>query len=303
MNISNLLGDSVPVYKPTYTPAPPAPVFNFITYHPQNDFDAPMSPCVSPAPVFNYFDAPMSPCVPPAPVFNFITYHPENDFDVLMSPCVPLASQTNASMPSASDDLLISPDPFLTFLSPSTPLPALSASDNLLLPDTLLKSSSTPPPPLSIVSPLVTSFRLAALTLNPGFVDTGGATSFAERYPQKDVQPPRFCVRGSQSDAVKLGQAERKARRVENTEQLNEGVANIIELQDNAIKSLSEKLFVNKKVIWSLINGESHYLKTRGPNGFNALVHKATEEMNDGMFSPFSILTKTNVVCHRTQSW
>ena len=122
--------------------------------------------------------------------------------------------------------------------------------------------------------------------LNQGFVDTGGATSFAQRHPLKDIQAPQFRVRGSKSDALKLSQAEDRALKAGKVDHLQEGVKAIIKVWDDAIKDLSNKLSVHEKVIRTLINGETHYVKQRRPNAFNALVHKATEEINNGM-SPF----------------
>ena len=118
--------------------------------------------------------------------------------------------------------------------------------------------------------------------LKSTFVDTGGATSFASRNPLKNIQPPRFQVRNSKSDAVKLGQAAEIAARSQKAEDLKIGVDNIIKSRDRDIHELSEQLDVTEQRIQKLVNGETHYKKRREPNMFNALVHKATDEMNTG---------------------
>jgi hypothetical protein len=123
---------------------------------------------------------------------------------------------------------------------------------------------------------------LAVPILKPTFVDTGGATSFASRNPLKDIQPPRFRVRNSKSDAVKLGQAAKIAARSQKTEDLKNGVDAILKSRDREIKDLSEQLDVSERIIQKLVNGETNYTKHREPNMFNALVHKATDEMNTG---------------------
>jgi isopropylmalate/homocitrate/citramalate synthase len=129
--------------------------------------------------------------------------------------------------------------------------------------------------------------------LNSTFVDTGGATSFASRNPLKDIQPPRIRVCGSKSDAVKLGQAAGIAARSQNVDDLKIGVDTIIMSQDREIKDLAEQLDVSEKRIQKLVNGETYYKKHREPNMFNALVHKATDEMNTGKFY-LRKLTKTD---------
>jgi hypothetical protein len=85
---------------------------------------------------------------------------------------------------------------------------------------------------------------------------------------------------------MKLAQAERSAQKADNAVKLQEGVDEIIKLRDDAIKNLADNLSVHEKVIQNLVNGGTHYVKHRRPGAFNALVHKATGEMNDGM-SPF----------------
>jgi hypothetical protein len=147
---------------------------------------------------------------------------------------------------------------------------SLSTPSNVpLLPDTVLANLASPRPSIPV--------------LNPGFVDTGGATSFAQRHPQKDIQVPRSRLRGSKSDAVKFSQAEMRAQKADKAGNLQEGVEAIIKLRDDAIKDLADKLSVHEKVIQNLVNGGTHYVKHRRPGAFNALVHKATGEMNDGM--------------------
>ena len=73
---------------------------------------------------------------------------------------------------------------------------------------------------------------------------------------------------------------------------LQEGVEAIINLWDHAIKDLADRLSVHVKVIQNLVNGGTHYVKRRRPGAFNALVHKATGEMNDGMSPSLSMLTE-----------
>ena len=122
--------------------------------------------------------------------------------------------------------------------------------------------------------------------LNQGFVNTGGATSFTQRHPLKDMQTPQLRVRKPTTDATKLGRAERSAQKADKAGKLQEGVDAIIKLRDQAIKDLADNLSVHEKAIQTLVNGGTHYVKHRRPGAFNALVHKATGEMNDGM-SPF----------------
>ena len=113
-------------------------------------------------------------------------------------------------------------------------------SNASLLPDTVL----APP------RPSITVF-------NSGFVNTGGATSFAQRHPLKDVQVPRSHLCGSKSDAMKLSQAEMRAQKADKAAHLQEGVEEIIKLQDHTIKDLADKLSVHEKVIQKLKWGDS----------------------------------------------
>jgi len=48
------------------------------------------------------------------------------------------------------------------------------------------------------------------------------------------------------------------------------------------MKDLAQELDMTEKAIWTLVNGEMHYVKHRKPNMYNTLVHKAKSEMNDG---------------------
>lgn len=154
------------------------------------------------------------------------------------------------------------------------------------LPNTLpMPPPGQPPRPSTVTTRTPSISSLATTFPHRPFVDTGGATSFASRNPLKDVQPPRFRVRNSKSDAVKLGQAERIAARARNTEELRNGVDAIIRNRDREIKDLAEQLDVGERNIRVLINGDTHYKKHREPNMFNALVHKATYEMNTGNIS------------------
>jgi hypothetical protein len=75
-----------------------------------------------------------------------------------------------------------------------------------------------------------------------------------------------------------LSQAEMRAQKADKAGHLQEGVEAIIKLRDH--------------VIQNLVNGGTHYVKHRRPGAFNALVHKATGEMNDGMSLPLSMLTE-----------
>ena len=97
--------------------------------------------------------------------------------------------------------------------------------------------------------------RPSIMVFNSGFVDTGGATSFAQRHPLKDVQVPRSHLHGSKSDAMKLSQAEMRAQKADKAAHLQEGVGEIIKLRDHAIKDLADKLSVHEKVIQKLVNG------------------------------------------------
>jgi hypothetical protein len=116
-----------------------------------------------------------------------------------------------------------------------------------------------------------------------GFVDTGGATTFASRNPLKDIQPPRFRICDSQTDAAKLGRAEMRLKRDGKADALREGVDVIIKSRDAAIKDLAQELDMTEKAVRTLVNGETHYVKHRKPSMYNALVHKVNSEMNDGM--------------------
>ena len=89
-------------------------------------------------------------------------------------------------------------------------------------------------------------------------------------------------MRASKSDALKLGCAERAAAKSLKAEELKNGVEVIIKSRDRDVKELSEQLDISEQKIQNLINGETHYKKPREPNMFNALVHKMTEEMNQG---------------------
>ena len=191
---------------------------------------------------------------------------------VLLQPSLPNVSPspsesppTVAFLPSGVNSVLVVSSP----LPPAQPAPPNAQPEK-------------PVGPLTII-PLSTPSLSTAPTLSKqAFVDTGGATCFAERNPLKDVQPSRFRVRTSQSDAVKLGQAERKAARSQKADELKDGVDAIVKSRDDRIKDLSERLSVTEKVIRTLVNGETHYKKHRQPNVFNALVHRATDEMNTG---------------------
>jgi hypothetical protein len=97
--------------------------------------------------------------------------------------------------------------------------------------------------------------------LNPGFVNTRGATSFAQQHPLRDVQTPCFCVHGSKSIAVKLDKAKRKLHKAEKAAQLQEGVDAIIKLWNQDFKNLAEKVSVDEKIIQNLVNGGTHYVK------------------------------------------
>jgi hypothetical protein len=277
MDISHLL--SSPVYRPStsiHVPATAALAFTFIPYIPQSTVPSPCNPPVTSQSTALANDLTVNPTfVPllPVPVLLPILQVP-----ILSSISSP---QFSPLTPSSSNQIAI---PHI----PDIPLPTPQA--NSLLASSLL----TPTPTLSIVPPSSVSARFSSPILQPGFVDTGGSTSFAQRHPLKDVQVPRFRVRGSKSDAVKLDQAERRAQKADKAEQLQEGIDIIIKLRDLAIKDLADKLSVHEKVIQTLVNGGTHYVKHRRPGAFNALVHKATGEMNIGM-SPFLSLGLANL--------
>ena len=78
---------------------------------------------------------------------------------------------------------------------------------------------------------------------------------------------------------MKLGEAERRLRKAEKASQLQEGVDTI---RDHAIKELGDKLDVHEKIIRNIVNGGTHYVKHCCAGAFNALIHKATGEMNGG---------------------
>ena len=163
-----------------------------------------------------------------------------------------------------------SPQPF----EAATPLPSPQAD-----------FSPLPAPSPTLAPSIVHSTSAKPSSTHPlkeGFADTGGATTFASRNPLKDVQPPRFRFRDSQTDAAKLGRAEKKLKRDRKADSLSEGVEGIINSRDAAIKDLAQDLDMTEKAIRTLVNGETHYVKRRKPSMYNALVHKAKSEMNDG---------------------
>jgi hypothetical protein len=214
------------------------------------------------------------------------------DLSRLLSSPSPVCPTTTTDVPLTTTFIPYIPEPSVPplcdppFASPQITHPALplSTPQSNSLP---AASSSTAIP--DFIPSLPSSARPSVPIVNPGFVDTGGATSFAQRHPLKDVQAPRFRNRGSRSDAVKLSNAERKLHKAEKAAQLQEGVDTIIELRNQAIKDLAEKVSVHENVIHKLVNGGTHYVKHRQPGAFNALVHKAAGEMNDGKLPCFSI--------------
>ena len=156
--------------------------------------------------------------------------------------------------------------------------PELNRSLTCTLSESQLGSNSPPLPPPGQPARSLPVHSVLKST----FVDTGGATSFASQNPLKDIQLPRFRVCNSKSDAVKLGQAAEIAARSQKAEDLKIGVDNIIKSRDRDIHELSEQLDVTEQRIQKLVNGETHYKKCHEPNMFNALVQKATDEMNTG---------------------
>ena len=157
-----------------------------------------------------------------------------------------------------------------------------------------LPAPGQPATPSTVITPSISS-DTAPILPKQVFVDTGGATCFADRNPLKDVQPPRFRVRKSKSDAMKLGQAERIAARAQKAEQLKKGIDAIVNSRDREIRDLSEQLDVTEQNIRKLVNGETNYKKHRKPNIFNALVHKMTDEMNMGNITlPFILRNLTD---------
>ncbi|KIJ92384.1 hypothetical protein K443DRAFT_13644 [Laccaria amethystina LaAM-08-1] len=130
-----------------------------------------------------------------------------------------------------------SPSPQLVHATPPLPSPQADFSS---LP------APGPTPPASIVQ-RTSAKPSSTVTLKEGFVDTGGATTFASRNPLKDIQAPRFRIRESQSDATKLGRAEKKLRRDEKAGTLREGVDGIMKSRDAAIKDLAQELDLTEK--------------------------------------------------------
>ena len=103
---------------------------------------------------------------------------------------------------------------------------------------------------------------------------------------------------------VKLGEAERKLRKAEKASQLQDGVNTIIKLRDHTIKELGDKLDVHEKIIQNIVNGGTHYVKHRCAGAFNALVHKATGEINSGksLFFTLGLLALILAYC-RSRDW
>lgn len=265
-----------------FSPVPPTASIDtptFITYVPELS-----APSLSGAPQCN-----ASPNIQPVSALPFFRpFVSEFIFPDLStpSPSTQLPGPPSTQLPSPPSTQLSSPpSPPCTQL-PSPPCPQLPGPP-IPLPTPQLNplpasGSPIPSPPITSVPPLENSARPSVPFLKVNFVDTGGATSFAQRHPLKDVQIPRFRVCGSKSDAVKLGEAERKLRKAEKASQLQEGVDAIIKLRDHAIKELGDKLDVHEKIIRNIVNAGTHYVKHRRAGAFNALVHKATGEMNGG---------------------
>ena len=121
-----------------------------------------------------------------------------------------------------------------------------------------------------------------------GFVDTGGATSFVQRHPLKDVQVPWYYIHGSKNDTIKSSQSQKKVQAADKAAQLHKGVDIIIQAQDNTIEDLAAKLSMKPKAIHVIINSETNYTKQHHPNTFNALIHKTMIDMNNGISYFFS---------------
>jgi hypothetical protein len=272
MDLSHLLSNASPGYVHQPTPVDPdAPSL----YFESDMFDSHLLSMLgdtAPAP---------DPYSPPTPVNNA----PPINFDFVEYPYDGLESLTAPHLDPPPTSVLPQhaawPLPTLP-ITLRSPLPASPPQEH--------PSLDSPAPLTQAALPNTTSARpsLPAPILKDGFVDSGGATTFATRHPLKDVQPPRFRVRQSKSDAVKLGQAERKKLRESKAEELKEGVDAIIKSRDVSIKVLAEQLSIAEKTIQTLVNGATHYVKHRKPSVYNALVHKAKVELNDGthLFPP-----------------
>ena len=196
--------------------------------------------------------------------------------------------------PSNHAPVITPQPPLVDIVLPSEPGPTV-IPDPVILPGLSPPAKSSPPlsapfitqpeqlaRPLTTIPPIPSSLNSVSTLSTRVFVDTGGATSFAGRHPLKDVQEPRFRVRGSKTDAAKLHEAVKVAERAEKATNLKDGVDAIVKSRDSEIKELSERLCVTEKTIRTLVNGETHYKKRREPNTFNALVHMASNEMNSG---------------------
>jgi hypothetical protein len=209
---------------------------------------------------------------------DFLPYHPNGpEIHAVAAPPVFTSSPPLWIFPPVHD----LPQPQVSQYQPPSPsAQPVEAAPPLPTPQAILLSLPAPGPPL-VVQP--TSVQPSStVPLKEGFVDTGGATTFASRNPLKDIQPPRFRFRDSQTDAAKLGRADKKLKRDGKADALREGVEEIVKSRDAAIKDLAQELDMTEKAVRTLVNGETHYVKHRKPSMYNALVHKAKSEMNDG---------------------
>ena len=64
-----------------------------------------------------------------------------------------------------------------------------------------------------------------------------------------------------------------------------------------AINNLAQQLSMTEKAVWSLINGETQYVKHRKASMYNALIHKAKSKMND------SIPLLVPLILKKTDHW
>jgi len=169
---------------------------------------------VSPVPLINFKFHPCHPNsleghTPPvsAPLWNFPPVH---DF------YQPHLSQYQTPSPPSTQQVGAAP-------------PLLSLQADFSLGTLLLLPAPVPTPAALILHPLHTSANpLLMVPLKEGFVDTGGATTFASQNPLKDIQPPRFWIHESQTDVAKLGWAGKKLERDGKADALKEGVDVII---------------------------------------------------------------------------
>ena len=108
-----------------------------------------------------------------------------------------------------------------------------------------------------------------------------GVTSWADRNPNKSIQPTRPRTKQTENDATKANKKIRAAHRAEDKRLLNAEIKAIISARDALIHEAAKKFSVSVTHVEKAVNATSNYKPSRKPNLFNALVSEK-KEMNDG---------------------